>query len=316
MKKLIFTLSILAVLVSCSKEEPEALVPTDVTGTTTISGIVSKNVVTQNNGNWITSNRIPAEGVEIQVRVNKNSLHPGSQARGFDTYTATTDAQGQYSVEVKTNAQGVQAEFTVKSFVATLDTIFNGATRQGPLASYNGINQTLTLRAGIDQSRDHNITASVITNDLSNLPLGTAVVRGVITRQIVREEELAGGGTNISNINVPASGVTVFLDFNKDPSSNSTKTYTATTNAQGQYSFSLPTVNLGTTGFSQNAILRLPDLNATRDTLKVLAIGTETTVTGPAGVYNGSTNFSNQNDLFSTEVRNAVNFNFSSFTEN
>src|SRR5688572_20309064 len=107
MKNTILALSLTAILISCKKDDPNnTFTPTDVTGTTTVKGNISKNVITPDgSGGWTNSStaRIAAEGVNIAITVAKKSLYPNSSAQGADVYRATTDANGNYSMNVKTN---------------------------------------------------------------------------------------------------------------------------------------------------------------------------------------------------------------------
>lgn len=86
MKKSILFLALITLIASCKKEEePAAFTPTDLTGNMVLKGNVSKNVVTPNGtGGWNTNGRIPANGVNVSVKVNKNSLYPNSTAQGAD----------------------------------------------------------------------------------------------------------------------------------------------------------------------------------------------------------------------------------------
>jgi hypothetical protein len=316
MKKLFFALAIIVALTSCKKEDVVEFTPTDVTGTTVVSGTLTKNVLISVNGAWSATGKIPVENVTVTIKVNRNQLYPGSNAKGADIYTAKTNAQGFYTVNVKTNATGVQATISVPAFVSTLDTLLNGVVRTGKPANFPGTTTTPNLTMGVAHTASHDFVGAVLTNVPSDLEIGTAIIRGFVRKNIVRYEEITAGNFIVmgGGENVPVSGVTVTLFFDKDPNTNQIRQYTATTDASGAYTFNLATVPSGTTGFNQNANIIIPDYQSTRDTLKVFLSAADQTVTGPAGVYNSAT--TTQNGLYNTEVRTNVTLNYSSFSAN
>jgi hypothetical protein len=119
--------------------------------------------------------------------------------------------------------------------------------------------------------------------------------------------------TSYSNVAVPAN-TTVYLSFDKDPSILATKVYQTTTDAAGHYSFTINTVNMGTSGFNQDAMIWVADFAARRDTLNFVGSTPSGTLTGEQGVYSQSSN--NQYGIYSTNIRNAVNLTYNSFTAN
>ena len=50
-------------------------------------------------------------------------------------YTGTTDANGNYAINVKSNSQGVAAMITIDGFTGTQDTIINNVTKTGLYAT-------------------------------------------------------------------------------------------------------------------------------------------------------------------------------------
>ena len=311
MKKSILFLSVLAVMVSCKKDETTEFTPTDVTGTSVLKGNVNKNVITPNGtGGWNTNARIPAAGVNVSVKVNKNSLYPNSTAQGADVYTGTTDANGNYTISVKSNATGVAALVTIDGFTGTQDTIINGVTKTGLYSTYAGTTNNRTLFMGQNSQYDYQFTAGVVsTNPNTVLKIGTAVVTGSVGMNFVKEV-LTGTVVSITTTMVPVPNHKVYLNFSNDPNTQATKAYEAVTDASGYYSFTLTTVAPGTTGFNQNASVYVPDFATTRDTLRP----NNTIKTGRAGVYSGTT--INQNGVYNNAIRNATHFSYSSFTQN
>jgi len=313
MKKLLFALSFATILVSCKKDKNTDFTATDVTGTSNVKGNVSKNVITPNGfGGFTNSSRVPAAGVNVTVKVNKNSLYPNSNAQGADIYTGTTDANGNYSIPVKTNASGVSAMITIDGFTATEDTLVNGTTKPGLLASYSGTSFNRTLYMGQNAQIDYSFTASNIISNPNNIVVGTAVITGSLSMSVIKEFTVTGFPSviNYTTADVKVPNHMVYMNFSNDPTTQSAKTYTATTDANGYYTFTVSTVANGTPGFSQNADIWAPDFATTRDTVKLSGA----TVTGPAGVFQMTS--TNQNSIFNGTIRNAAHLNYFSFTAN
>ena len=65
-------------------------------------------------------------------------LYPNSIDQGADVYSATSDANGYWAMNVKTNATGVTGYVTMNGFNGTQDTIINGVTKTGLFANYFG----------------------------------------------------------------------------------------------------------------------------------------------------------------------------------
>lgn len=321
MKKSLLALSLTALFFSCKKEKTE-FTATDVTGNAVITGVCTKNVITPSTGTlgvWTTTARIPAAGVQVQVTVNKNSLYPNSIAQGADVYSTSTDANGKYSLSVKANATGVNALFTIVGFNGTQDTIINGTKKAGLYANYFGTQYNINaIRMGATYDQGvYNFIASNLSTNPNNILVGTAVVSGSVSINHVLTTKTGTalptsvpGGTNIA---VPA-GLTVYLSLDKDPTTLAPKMYTTQTDANGRYSFTLNTVNSGTSGFNQNASIWVADYATTRDTVRIVDGNNAPTVTGRAGVFNSIS--TNQNGVYTNEIRNATNLNYNSFTAN
>ncbi len=319
MKKTLLALSITLALFSCKKEETTSdFAATDVTGTSVVKGNVNKNVITPNGaGGWINTNRVNMAGVVVTVKVNKGGalgLYPNSTANGADVYSATTDANGNYAISVKSNATGVQALITIDGFTGTQDTIINNVTKTGLYATYAGTSVTRNLFMGTNTTFDHNYTATNVSSNPNNFNIGTATITGSVSMNLVRKVTtgtvVAFSSTNVA---VPAN-TTVYLSFDKDPTLLTTKMYQTTTNASGVYTFNLSTVALGSAGFNQDATIWIADYSTSRDTANYNGVNFINITPGLPGVYNKVT--TTQNGVYNTEIRNAVNMNYNAFTPN
>ncbi|MBA3665408.1 MAG: hypothetical protein H0W61_14530 [Bacteroidetes bacterium] len=319
MKKSLLILSIGALLfTSCKKEKTSGdFSQTDATGSTVVKGSVSKNVITPNgSGGWINTSRVPVSGVNVSVKINKNSLYPGSQAVGADVYNATTDANGNYSMVVKTNASGAAALITIDGYASTLDTLINGAVKPGLYATYAGNSQNVTLYMGSNYVFNHQFTATNLSTNPNNINIGSATITGSIAMNVALKSRATATSSPVfsfTNIAVPA-GTKVYMDFTMDPVLLTTKQYQTTVDATGHYTFNFPTVAAGTAGFPQNATIWVADLSTTRDTVLIVAGNVTGTTTGVPGVFNNAS--TSQSSVYNTEIRNAINFNFGGFTPN
>ncbi len=322
MKKSLLALSLTALLfASCKKDKKTTdFTATDVTGTSMVKGNVNKNVITPNGGGgWINTNRVNVAGVVVTIKVNKGGaggLYPNAVANGADVYSGTTDANGNYAINVKSNSNGVSALITIDGFTGTQDTIVNNATKMGLYATYVGTSTTRNLFMGQNQQFDYNFTASNVSSNPNLIMTGTAIISGSININFVRKT-VTGTVTAFSftNLAVPAN-TPVYLSFDMDPSQLAPKMYQTTTAANGTYTFSgISTVPSGTSGFSQNATIWINDYATGRDTANYNGVNFISITPGLQGVYNKVTNAS-QTGVFSTEIRNAVNLTYISFTQN
>ncbi|MBA3681194.1 MAG: hypothetical protein H0W73_08520 [Bacteroidetes bacterium] len=319
MKKSLLALSITLALFSCKKKETTSdFTATDVTGTSVVKGNVNKNVVTPNgNGGWINTNRVNMSGVVVTIKVNKGGaqgLYPNSTANGADVYTATTDANGNYAISVKSNASGVSALITIDGFTGTQDTVINGVTKTGLYATYAGTSVTRNLFMGQNTTFDHNFTATNVSSNPNSISIGSAIVTGSVSMNLVRKVTtgtvVAFSATNIA---VPAN-TPIYLSFDKDPTLLNTKMYQSTTGANGTYTFNLSTVPVGTSGFNQDATIWVADWATSRDTMNFNGTTFINITPGVQGVYNKST--TTTNGVYSTEIRNAINLGYGAFTPN
>ncbi len=287
MKKSLLAIGLTALLFgACKKEEIEEFLATDMTGTSVISGKITNDIRSQNAGSGYQTIMVPSAGIVVQARVWNDDLYPNSpNAQGSEVYSATTDANGNYSISVKTNGDGVQAYITIANRVGTFDTIVNGVTKTGPTVNFYGTNTNVWVYKGSPATYNYNMWASspIVGNPMP-VTIGTAVISGTI-QVLQMEEDTFTGPIYYYNASayMPVANHSVRLDFNVDPLTMLRKTYTTTTNASGVYSFTVTTSD--DPGFNPYGYLRLNDYVATRDTLRV----NKTTVsTGISGVFDGN----------------------------
>lgn len=325
MKKSIIALTLVtAVFFSCKKKETTTeFEATDVTGTTAVKGVCTKNVVTPNgSGGWITTNKVPAVGVLVQLSVEKNELYPNSIAQGADVYSSTTNATGDWSMSVKSNATGVDGFLTIAGFNGTQDTIINGVTKTGLYANYFGTSMNLnnlimgtTYEAGV-----YDFSANNLTSNPNNIMIGNGVISGTVALthwlKTVTTGTAASTSFGSTNIAIPA-GVTVYMSFDKDPTLLAPKMYQTTTGVGGAYAFNnIATVAMGTTGFNQNATIWVADYVGGKDSIQTVNGGAGTVIPGSTrpGVFGNASTAANA--LYNNEVRNNAHITLTTFTAN
>lgn len=324
MKKTLLALSLTVLFFSCKKDEKTEFTATDVTGTTVVRGSVSKPIITptvvSGNTTWTNTARIPVANVVVQIKVNKNQLYPASIAQGADVYSGVTDANGNYAITVKTNAQGVNANWTIVGFTGTQDTVVNGVTKPGLWANYFGTTANVTLIMGQDYNAGHyNFNATNMTSNPNTIIVGSAIVSGSVGLQHFLKARTTGTAASVAFGNtitpIPA-GTTVYMTLDKDPTTLATKWYTTTTDANGRYTFTFPTVNSGTAGFNQNATIWVADFAGNKDSIETINGGAGSIIPGSskAGIFGNSS--TNQNALYSNENRNATHISLTGFTPN
>src|SRR5690606_36145835 len=123
-------------------------------------------------------------------------------------------------------------------FISTLDTVINGVTKTGLSASYSGNVQNRTLIMGQSAQVDYNSNATTAANP-NNIKIGTATVTGSLgIRHYTRGTE-ASTSTVVFDTTIALANRVVYLDFSKDPTLLTTKTYTTTTDANGKFTFNV-----------------------------------------------------------------------------
>ncbi len=322
MKKIALTLSVVALLASCRKPEEKTLSVTETTGTATVKGVVTKNIFTNNGGTFTSNGQVAAQGAKVIIRVAKSALYPSSGALGFDTYMTTTDAQGLYSLDIKTSGNGgTNAGMVIEDWMGTLDTLLNGTIKTGLAARFPGTQANLILTTGGTQQINHNSNGVLVNSNPNNnnMMIGTASISGTVGAQVpVLSRATPTNAYALSPSSpsvVPVVGRTVYMSFDKDPFILMSKMYTTTTSAGGAYTFTFNTVAMNTPGMNQNASIWVADYSTVQDTVKTTTAPASTiTVTGKTGVYGNV--MQTQNSLFNNEIRNAVNFTYGTFTAN
>lgn len=305
MKKAILAIGLTAVLFSCKKREENEFTATDNTGTTVVTGTITKQMLTispNGSNNIIVNNAyVPAEGVNVTVRVKKygnQGLYPAvsesNRPDGFDSYSAVTDANGRYSITVKSNGLGVAATITTNEFTGTKDTLVGTTVKTGLLNVYASSSGNATLYKGVNQDVTRQINGSTLVNAPNAYNSGTAIITGTVGIDYIKKRTNFNVDTTLALV-----GATVYFEYDRDPITFQKKTYTATTDASGKYTFTVVTPNQNVSNFNQQGKLWINDRAATLDTFTVA----NSRITGKPGVYFGDDYMIY--GVYSTAIRNA-----------
>jgi len=292
MKKSLIIIGFTALLFSCKKEKKaEDFKASDLTGATTLKGTITKPQA--------TTSPVPASGVSISVKIDNTQLYPNSPtATGSRVYTGTTDANGNYSISVTTvGGNGASALVTVNDFTGIFDPI------TGTQANFTGTATTMQLITGVTKNYNYNATSTLIGTPIVT---GTATVSGTL-KAVYFKEGPVGVFTPTS---YTLANHLVQLDFDKDPTTQQIKTYNATTDASGNFSFTISTT--AAAGYSDAAKLYVVDFPTTQDT--ILMGGTQ--VTGKPGYFGNNNLTVPGGPLVPTEIRNAIILNYGAFVPN
>jgi len=229
MNKTLFTLAIATLLFSCSKEDAvEEFQATNMTGDTVIQGKVTHS-------DYNSGNEIALEGATVTVRIDNDDLYPNSpNAQGSEVYTATSDADGNYSITAKTNGDGVQARITYSPVTLTVD------PTTGEQQTYSNTGTTtLTAYKGVPLTNDV-FYGSSTSVDISNIVVETAIVRGTVEIQQWVQQD-----SNTSEVyfleSLPLANTTVTLVYDQDPTTLQERTYEVTSDSNGDYEFTIET---------------------------------------------------------------------------
>lgn len=298
MKQSILVIGIAAMLFSCKKKEENNFSATDMTGTTVVEGIATKQ---------IGGNVTPIAGAVVTVKI-KNSgvggLYPGSSAVGSEVYSGTTNSNGRYAISVKTNGTGVASEITFKGFSAKNDTAVAAIIYDYPTSVY-----APTLYKGVNVTQNNAYIGTPLVTP-SNQGVGTATVSGILYINMPRFTTAANTSAAVGTSLTPLPNHTIYLEYDKDPMTLTKKIYTGTTDATGRYTFVVNTPNQNVTGFAKSADIYVVDFATTADTI-LFNGGVRP---GKAGVY-GTSNI-NVGGIYSTANKNNNPLTYGGFTPN
>lgn len=290
MKKTLLAIGIVAALFSCKKDdEVTVLEATDLTGTATLAGKITHEDPTSADDKYLA-------GAVVTVRVTNAALYPNSNnAQGTETYSATSDANGNYSVAVTVNQEG--------SAVTVSYSNVNVTENDGDVHAYSKGNWNTTLYAGVRTNNNVQYDKDKLT-EATNVPVETAIVRGNI--KIRHYVQQTSGGTIFNLEDVILANHPVKLTYDEDPTTFVERVYTTTTDADGNYSFTIDAAD-DKFNLDDDFEVMIADYDATQDTIMF----DNTIITGEAGVFDDRTN---TGSIDGGEIENNRDLTYSFFT--
>ena len=289
MKKTLLAIGIVAALFSCKKdEEITPLEATDLTGTATLAG---KITYTNPSGN-----EKYLAGATVTVMVKNAELYPNStNAQGSKTFTGTSDANGNYSIAVTVHQEG--------SAVTVSYANVNVTGNDGDVYAYSSADWATTLHGGVKTNNNVLYTSSKIT-DASNVVVGTAIVRGQIKIRHYRQQ--SSGSTVFNLVDFILPNHEVKLTYDEDPSTFAERVYTTTTDADGNYSFTIDAAD-EKYNLDDDYEIMIVDYDATQDTI----MSNGFVIDGRPGVFNER---SGQGAINAGEIDNNAHLTYFIFT--
>ena len=242
MKKVAFlTATLLAVglmFTSCQKEQSE-LTMEMVKGKAHITGkVVYNEGFAKESGVIVADHMAPAVGQTVMVQVNTRDYAEG--AVGKQTFKATTDEKGMYTIEIPVSVRGVEATVSVVPFRATkyfrddednlvpkADVLFNECDAKTVSLTEESY-QTCDLRVESEESLD--VTYSKVTTVSGN------IVTRVWKKETDDNEETTWTANTYKG--VPNVAVEAKISITKNDKTTELIIKT-TTNAEGEYDFDL-----------------------------------------------------------------------------
>lgn len=257
MKKTILALSLVVAIStlfsSCSKDDEETFVATNMTGVTVIQGVITHE-------DYNSGNEIGLAGAVVTVRIPNAQLYPNSpNAQGSRTYSGTSDENGNYSVSVTSNGEGVQGTITYSPVTLTVNPV------TGEQQTYSSSGQTnMTFYAGVPVSHDRFYDNSTSV-DISNIVVGTAIVRGKIEIQHwVQQNSIDSEFYMLENF--PLANHTVTLIYDQDPTTLVERSYEVMTDANGDYAFTVETADYDY-DLDNDYTVHLPNFDSAQDSI-------------------------------------------------
>lgn len=225
---------------SCTKEQSSMNIE-DIPYKATLKGCLVYDMgQSYSNGKYVQMIK-PASGVKVTVRVENSQLDPRGLAQGYTVYADTTDANGQYEVEVPSTSNGVTVKVKPETFTGTyseVESISNGTPVMKQSEVYYEVTEkTVTIvpgdlavcdavytsknRSAFDQSYDYNLSLQVITGQ----------------NNYEKKYDKEAGKYVAKRDYVPAKNVDITIDVEYE---SEVKTFMATSNNDGIATFFIP----------------------------------------------------------------------------
>lgn len=233
---------VLGLLSSCTKDQSSYTMDS-LQGTTTITGVVKYDPgyqETESGASILGGTYIPASNVTVNVSVPYSSI--GITGEGSKSYTVTTDANGQYTLQLPMSLgddQLANISVTAESFYATYNlymkgaqetsftvvelenTLFNAVTDRDVTATRNNVNKVDDILCDAEYDEEEEYQGVTTINGTVMYSPGYRLNQGIPQLK----DDVAAVGANVS------ASVKV---------ADQTIRYSTIANASGQYTLQLP----------------------------------------------------------------------------
>lgn len=233
MKKIFYSCLTLALvaLSACSSDEQTSFNFSDIYGRAVIKGNVTYRPGNVKNDNGTISQKEYANGAVVTVEVQNAQYVSG--AEGSKTYSATTDENGNYIIEVPAGVKPIEATVSVKDYSGTYSEYINNALLTITGVKYSTSDDRETVSAGKTVTKDLELGRSELP-EVRNRNL-KALLNGSV---VVPAEMLDNSNPTLSFVSTtaPLPNAKMLLTFTN--SSDDRKIcYEMTASADGKLSF-------------------------------------------------------------------------------
>lgn len=238
-KLALVTLLSLSAFFACTKAEQTSMSIDDIEGKATISGILTYVAGQELTKDGSVKDLInPAADVTVVVNVSINSLDPWGNSTGYKTYTATTDADGMWSVDVPVVDNGAQVNVKASSFTGTYKTFDHIDAGQTIWKETKGIYEVAEYSlydVTPGEQRFNTAQYTFSTSENEGETVGMARLKGTFTYNAGQSYSTSEGFYDLQNV---ASGVKVNVMVDGKP-------YQTTTNSLGVFDITVPVSSYG-----------------------------------------------------------------------
>ncbi|WP_308756792.1 hypothetical protein [uncultured Bacteroides sp.] len=141
--KTLLAIAIVTVALSSCSEDQTSLSINDIQGKATIIGSFVYNDGQTYSSSTTTpvSPDKPAMNVKMYVKIENSSLSPNNNAQGYTTFETSTDANGEYEIEIPAVENGVEVSIQAESFIGKKYSTTSGGT--------TGIGNSVLTKEGV-----------------------------------------------------------------------------------------------------------------------------------------------------------------------
>lgn len=233
MKKVFYSCLTLALfaLSACTSDEQTSLNFSDIQGKAIVKGNVTYRPGYVKDANGATSQTEHANGAVVTVEVQNSQYASGAQ--GSKTYSATTDENGNYAIEVPVGVKPIEATVSVKDYNGTYSEYINNALLTITGVNYSTSDYQETVSNGKTITKNLELSISDMP-EVKNRSL-TALLNGSV---VIPAEKMdySNGQMNVTSTTTALKNAKVSFTFTNTADDRKIR-YEMTTPANGQLGF-------------------------------------------------------------------------------